>query len=334
MSQLKVGINGFGRIGSMLFRAGLEKVSVVGINDLSDSKQLAHLLKYDSIHGQFFGEVSAKENSLTVNGKDIPIAAERDPAQIPWKEWGADIVFECTGVFKNKPDIQKHISGGAKKVIVSAPISDADLTVVYGINQNIYNPSEHQILSNASCTTNCLAPVTQVIHKCFGIKKGLVTTIHSYTNDQNVLDSGHKDLRRARAAALSMIPTTTGAAVAVGKVLPELNGKLNGLAVRVPTPNVSLVDLVFESEKTLSAEAINKAFQEASETYLQGILGCELKPLVSSDFMGDSRSSVVDMLSTMVVGGNMGKVLSWYDNEVGFSHRMIDLALYMQKQGL
>lgn len=336
MSKVRVGINGFGRIGRMLFRAGFENPNIefVGINNVADNHSTAHLLKYDSTQGQFPKPVTYDDDHLIVSDTKIPVSHTKDPLEIPWKQWGVDIVLECTGAFKKKEDLQKHFEAGAKKVIVSAPAPGADLTVVYGINHSEYKPEEHQILSNASCTTNCLAPVAKVLDETFGIEKGLMTTIHSYTNDQRILDSGHSDLRRARAAAVSMIPTTTGAAVAVGKVLPNLNGKIDGMAVRVPTPNVSVVDLVFESKKPLSVDAINEALISASEGELKGVLGCERDPLVSVDYMGNPNSSTVDLPSTMVIGDNMAKVFSWYDNEMGFSYRMIDLAEFVASKGL
>lgn len=334
MSRLKVGINGFGRIGRILFRAGFENLDIVGINNLSDAKSTAHLLKYDSTHGQFPGTVEAGEKDIVVNGKKIPLSQERDPAQIPWKEWGVDLVLECTGAFKNKEDFMKHVEAGAKAVLVSAPAPGADQTIVYGINHETYKPGEHKVISNASCTTNCLAPIAKVLNEEFGIVSGFMTTIHSYTNDQRILDTGHKDPRRARAAALSMIPTTTGAAKAVGMVLPELAGKVDGVAIRVPTPNVSLVDLVFNSEKSVSVEAINSALIKASQGSLKGVLATEEAPLVSTDFNGNPNSSIVDLPSTMVMGDKMAKVFSWYDNEMGFSHRMVDLANYMAEKGL
>ena len=334
MAKLKVGINGFGRIGRILFRAGFDELDIVGINNLSSPQDAAHLLKYDSTHRTYARDVGAGDDFISVDGKKINISRERDPANIPWKEWGVDVVLECTGVFKQKEDILKHKQAGAKKILVSAPAPGADLTIVYGINHKEYDPSKHDILSNASCTTNCLAPLAKVLNENFKIKNALMTTIHSYTNDQRVLDSSHKDLRRARAAALSMIPTTTGAAKAVGKVLPELDGKLNGLAVRVPTPNVSLVDLVAEVEKGVTAEQVNECLMKASKGDFKGILRCEESPLVSTDFIGDKASSIIDLQSTLTMGPNLVKVLSWYDNEMGFSCRMIDLAKYMQAQGL
>lgn len=334
MSRVKVGINGFGRIGRILFRYGFDKIDIVGINNLGDAKTAAHLLKYDSTHGVWNHDVSYDEENLIVDGKKIPLSAEKDPSKIPWKNWGADLILECTGAFKDKEEFTKHIEAGAKKVMVSAPAPGADMTIVYGINHEQYDPSKQDVVSNASCTTNCLAPVAKVLHDKFGIEKGLMTTIHSYTNDQRVLDAPHKDMRRARAAALSMIPTTTGAAKAVGKVLPDLSGKIDGIAVRVPTPNVSIVDFVVETQKDVSIESINQALKEASQSNLKGVLACEEGELVSSDFNGNTFSSIVDMPSTMVMGPRMAKVFSWYDNEVGFSNRMIDLAQYMADKGL
>ncbi|MBX3023210.1 MAG: type I glyceraldehyde-3-phosphate dehydrogenase [Bdellovibrionales bacterium] len=335
LKKVRVGINGFGRIGRLAFRAGFEQVEFVGINNLSDAKGAAHLLKYDSTHGRFSGTVAHDEKNLIVNGKKIPLSACKNPADIPWKEWGADIVLECTGAFKSKEDFAKHIQAGAKRVLVSAPADGVDLTVVYGINHTAYDPGKHHVLSNASCTTNCLAPFAKVLNDTFGIESGLMTTIHSYTNDQMVLDGPHKDLRRARAAALSMIPTTTGAAKAVGLVLPELKGKFDGTSIRVPTPNVSLVDLTFRSLKPVSVDAINEAFRKASEEGpLKGVLAVESDPCVSVDFNGSPYSSVIDVGNTMVIGQNLAKVFSWYDNEMGFSHRMIDVAKYMSEKGL
>lgn len=334
MAKLRVGINGFGRIGRILFRAGFEKLDIVGINNLGDSQQAAHLLKYDSAHGRFAGEVQANETHLVVNGRKIPMSAKKDPSQIPWKDWEVDVVLECTGAFKTKDDFMKHVAGGAKRVLVSAPADGADLTVVYGINHQAYNPAQHHVLSNASCTTNALAPVVKVLHETFGVDRGMMTTIHSYTNDQRLLDNDHKDFRRARAASLSMIPTTTGAAKAVGKVLPELAGRIDGVSVRVPTPNVSLVDFVATTKKEVTVESVNQALIKASEGAMKGILACERDELVSVDFNGNPHSSIVDLESTMVSGSNMVKVFSWYDNEVGFSHRMVDMALFMAEKGL
>lgn len=339
MAKVKVGINGFGRIGRVLFRAAYEqglteKLEIVGINNLGDAETTAHLLKYDSTHGIFSADVKHGENHIAVNGKQIPLSSVRDPAQIPWKDWGCDIVLECTGAFKKKEEFMKHIEGGAKRVMVSAPANGADLTVVYGINHNQYDPSKHHVISNASCTTNCLAPLAKVINDTFGIERGLMTTIHSFTNDQRVLDAPHSDLRRARTASMSMIPTTTGAAKAVALVLPELEGRLDGTSVRVPTPNVSLVDLTFTSQKELSVAAINDALKKSAAGSLKGVLYCEENELVSVDFNGNRYSSIIDLPSTMVSGKNMAKVFSWYDNETGFSNRMLDLAVHMAEKGL
>ena len=333
MAKLKVAINGFGRIGRIFLRAGFEKLDIVGINDLCDAKISAHLLKYDSTHRTFNADVSFDETHLIVGDKKIRYSKIKDPTQLPWKELGVDVVLECTGIFTDKEGAAKHLQAGAKRVIVSAPAKNADLTVVFGINHEQYNPQKHTVLSNASCTTNCLAPVAKVLHDAFGIEQGLMTTIHSYTNDQPLLDAPHKDLRRARAGSASMIPTTTGAAKAVGLVIPELNGKLNGIAVRVPTPDVSLVDLVVMTQKDVTVDSVNQALREAANSRLKGILHCEDAPLVSSDFIGSPYSSIVDTDSTMVMGSRMVKVYSWYDNEFGFSLRMVDLALYMQSRG-
>ena len=329
MSKVKVGINGFGRIGRIFFREGFEKLDIVGINSLDSVEGIAHLLKYDSSHGIFKAEVSHDEKNLIVNGVKIPVSMSKDPAQIPWKAWGAEIVMECTGALKGKEDYQKHITAGAKKVMVSAPADGVDLTVVYGINHTQYDSAKHTFLSNASCTTNCLAPLAKVLNDSFGIESGTMMTIHSYTNDQRILDASHKDLRRARSAAVSMIPTTTGAAKAVGLVLPELKGKIDGLSVRVPTPNVSLVDFTFVSKKQTSVSEVNDALRAAAKSSLKGVLTVEENELVSVDFNGNPYSSIVDAKTTMVVNGNTVKVLSWYDNECGFSNRMIDMALYM-----
>lgn len=334
MARVKVGINGFGRIGRVLFRAGFEKLDIVGINNLGDAETTAHLLKYDSTHGIFDADVEAGDNCIIVNGKKIPLCAERDPSKLPWGKWGVDVVLECTGAFKKKEDFMKHIEAGAKRVMVSAPAAGADLTIVYGINHTSYDPSKHHVISNASCTTNCLAPVAKVLNDSFGIERGLMTTIHSFTNDQRVLDAPHSDLRRARTATASMIPTTTGAAKAVTLVLPELEGRLDGTSVRVPTQNVSLVDLSFISKKEISVESINQALTAAAGGALKGVLAVEKKELVSIDYNGNPYSSIVDLPSTMVTGKNFGKVFSWYDNETGFSNRMIDLAMYMAEKGL
>jgi glyceraldehyde 3-phosphate dehydrogenase len=334
MAKLKVGINGFGRIGRVLFRAGFDQIEVVGINDLTDAETIAHLLKYDTTHGTFAKDVKHGENHITVGGRDIPLSKQKDPAAIPWKEWGCDIVLECTGAFKAKEDFMKHIKAGAKRVLVSAPADGVDMTVVYGINHSKYDSSKHFVISNASCTTNCLAPVAKTLNDTFGIEHGLMTTVHSFTNDQRVLDAPHKDLRRARTATASMIPTTTGAAKAVTLVLPELDGKLDGTSVRVPTQNVSLVDFTFTSKNDMTKESVNAAFQAASLGPLKNVLHCENAPLVSVDFNGSKFSSIVDTDCTMVIGKRMAKVFSWYDNETGFSNRMIDLALHMQKTGI
>jgi len=333
---VKVGINGFGRIGRNMFRAALNnpEIEIVAVNDLTDAKTLAHLLKYDSVHGIFAAEVEAKDDAIVVNGKEVKVFAEKDPALLPWKELGVEIAIESTGKFTKKADAAKHLEAGAKKVIISAPATDEDITIVMGVNQDKYDPANHHVISNASCTTNCLAPVAKVLHEKFGIVKGLMTTVHSYTNDQRILDLPHKDLRRARAAAASIIPTTTGAAKAVALVLPELKGKLNGFAMRVPTPNVSVVDLVVELAKPASKEEINEALKAAAEGELKGILGYTDLPLVSIDFNGNPLSSIVDGLSTMVIEGNMAKVVSWYDNEWGYSNRLVDLAVYIAKKGL
>ncbi len=326
--SIRIGINGFGRIGRMVLRAALKhpEVDVVAINDLTDSETMAYLLKYDSVHGQLAMDVVAKEDSITVDGKSIVIRSVKDPEKIGWSDLGVDIAAECTGIFRDREGASKHLAAGARKVIISAPAGDPDITIVKGVNSNQYDPRQHHIISNASCTTNCLAPVAKVMLENFGLKYGLMTTIHSYTGDQRLLDFPHKDLRRARAAALSMIPTTTGAAKAVALVLPELSGKLNGLAIRVPTPNVSLVDLVATVDKSgVTVSEVNAALKQASEESLAGILGYSETPLVSIDFNGSPLSSTVDAPTTYVVD-NMVKVLSWYDNEAGYSHRMVDLA--------
>lgn len=333
---LKLSINGFGRIGRIVFREALlqNDVEIVAINDLTDAAMLAHLLKYDSVHGIFDAEVSSEENHLIVNGKKIRVYAEKDPSVLPWKELEIDIVIESTGIFRDAKSAGKHIEAGAKKVIVSSPGKNGMPTFVMGVNHETYNPETDHVVSNASCTTNCLAPVAKVLHENFGIKRGMMTTIHSYTNDQRILDLPHEDYRRARAAGESMIPTTTGAASAVAQVLPELKGKLDGMAVRVPTPNVSLVDLVAEFEKDATVEEINAALKTASENELKGFLDYNEIPLVSRDYNGNTASSTVDGLSTMVLEGNLVKVLAWYDNESGYSARCIDLALHMYKKGL
>jgi glyceraldehyde 3-phosphate dehydrogenase len=333
---VKVGINGFGRIGRNVLRAALNNsnIEVVAVNDLTDANMLAHLLKYDSVHGKINAEVSVDGNVLIVNGKQIIVKAERDPANIGWGELGVDVVIESTGRFTKRDDAAKHLEAGAKKVIISAPGSNEDITIVMGVNQEQYDPANHHVISNASCTTNCLAPFAKVLQNQFGIKRGMMTTIHSYTNDQQILDLPHKDYRRARAAAENMIPTTTGAAKAVALVLPELKGKLNGMAVRVPTPNVSLVDLVAELDKNVTAEEVNAALKAAAEGDLKGILAYSEEPLVSKDYNGDPHSSSVDALSTMVMEGNLVKVVSWYDNETGYSTRVVDLVEYIAQKGL
>ena len=328
--SVKVGINGFGRIGRNSMRYAVEKgLDIVAVNDLTDAKTLAHLLKYDSVHGIFSKDVEEKDGSIFVDGKEIKVFAERDPENLPWKDLGVDIVLECTGLFTERTNAEKHIKAGAKKVLISAPAKNEDITIVLGVNEDRYQPAEHHVISNASCTTNCLAPVAKVLLENFGIKKGLMTTVHSYTNDQRILDLPHKDLRRARAAAESIIPTTTGAAKAVSLVLPELKGKLNGFAMRVPTPNVSVVDLVCELEKDVTVEEVNKALKEAANNELKGILAYSELPLVSIDYNGNSNSSIVDALSTMTIGDNMVKVVSWYDNEWGYSCRLVDLASFV-----
>ena len=327
---IKVAINGFGRIGRMAFRAGLSRkeIDFVAVNDLTDTRTLAHLLKYDSTQGILNADVSSTSNAIIVNGKEIKVFSEKDPSKLPWRDLGVKFVLESTGLFTEKAKAAAHIDAGAKKVIISAPAKGPDITIVMGVNHKEYDPKKHHIVSNASCTTNCLAPVCKVLLDNFGIEKGLMTTTHSYTGDQRLLDFPHKDLRRARSAALSMIPTTTGAAKAVSLILPQLEGKLNGIAIRVPTPNVSLVDLTVQLSKPATAAEINKAMKEASETYLKGILAYTEEPLVSIDFNRTTVSSTLDALSTMVVG-DMAKVFAWYDNEFGYATRMIDLTAYM-----
>ena len=324
---LRVAINGFGRIGRMVLRAASKdkNIEFVAINDLTDAATLAHLFKYDSVHGIFPGKVEHTADSLIINGKSIKIYAVRNPAELPWKKDKIDVVLESTGLFTSKDKAELHIKAGAKKVVISAPATGEDITIVMGVNDQLYDAKKHIIISNASCTTNCLAPVAKVLNDSFGIEKGLVTTVHSYTNDQSILDLPHKDLRRARAAALSMIPTTTGAAKAVSLVLPELKGKLDGMAIRVPTPNVSIVDLVVTLKKKTDADKVNAALKKASKGSLKGILGFCEEPLVSIDFNGNPLSSIVDASCTKVIGDTMVKVLSWYDNEAGFSNRVVDL---------
>lgn len=332
--SIKIGINGFGRIGRVVFRAALNHpdLEVVAINDLTDAATMAHLLQYDSVHTRLDMDIRARDGAIEVDGKSIAYTDIRDPEKLAWKDLGVDIACECTGLFRDRENAAKHLTAGARKVIISAPAKEPDITIVMGVNANQYDPKQHSIISNASCTTNCLAPVAKVLLENFGIKNGLMTTIHSYTGDQRLLDFPHKDLRRARAAALSMIPTTTGAAKAVSLVLPELEGKLNGLAIRVPTPNVSIVDVVVNVEKAgITKSDVNAALQEASEGALKGILGYSELPLVSTDYNGCSLSSTVDAPTTYVVD-NMVKVLSWYDNETGYSNRMVDLAAMIGKQ--
>lgn len=331
---VKIAINGFGRIGRNILRASIntKELDFVAINDLTDAGTLAHLLKYDSVQGIFDAEITAKDGAIVVNGKEIKILAVKDPADLPWKAMGVDIALECSGLFTDREKASKHLAAGAKKVIISAPAKNPDITIVMGVNEDKYDSANHNIVSNASCTTNCLAPVAKVILENFGIVKGLMTTIHSYTNDQRILDLPHKDLRRARAAALSMIPTTTGAATAVSLVLPELKGKLDGISIRVPTPNVSLVDLVVDLEKDTTAEEVNAALKKAADGKLKGILQFCEEELVSIDFKGNPNSSIVDASNTAVIGNNMLKVLSWYDNEWGYSSRMRDLSIYIAKK--
>ena len=328
--SVKIAINGFGRIGRNILRSALQggmgDLDLVAINDLTDAKTLAHLFKYDSVHGKFDGEVDVDGNDLIIDGERFTVLSERDPANLPWADLDVDIVFEATGLFRKRPDAQKHLDAGAKKVIITAPAVDPDITLVLGVNDDKYDPATQNIISNASCTTNCVAPVVKVLVDEFGFKNGLMTTVHSYTNDQSILDLPHKDLRRARAAAVSIIPTSTGAAKATGLVIPAVKGKIDGMAMRVPTPNVSIVDLVATVERATTVEEVNTAMRAASEGSLAGILGYEESPLVSIDYVGDPRSSIVDALSTAVVEGTLVKVISWYDNEWGYSSRCVDLA--------
>ncbi|HZS52410.1 MAG TPA: type I glyceraldehyde-3-phosphate dehydrogenase [Bryobacterales bacterium] len=336
MAAVKVGINGFGRIGRNIYRAAMhrEGIDIVAVNDITDTKTLAYLLKYDSVLGNLEAEVKAAGECIQVDGRQLRVMAQRDPAQIDWPSTGAQIVVESTGLFTNAADARKHLRGTVKKVIISAPAKGEDLTIVLGVNDNKYDPARHSILSNASCTTNCLAPVAKVLHDSFGVAKGTMTTIHSYTNDQQILDYPHKDLRRARAAALNMIPTKTGAASAIGLVIPELNGKLDGFAMRVPTPDVSVVDLVVVTERPVTEKEVNQRLQEAAEGSMRGILGYTEDPVVSTDFLHDPRSSIVDGAMTKVLDGNLVKVLAWYDNEWGFSCRMCDLIEMLANRGL
>jgi len=331
---LRIGINGFGRIGRNMLRASWNDPTIeyVAVNDITDAKTLAHLLKYDSVLGRFKEDVKATEDAILVNGKKIRVLAEKEIGNLPWKDLGVTVVIESTGKYTKRQDVIQHIEkGGAAKVIVSAPATDPDITLVLGVNETSYDPSKHHVLSNASCTTNCLAPVVKVLQDEYGIERGFMTTIHSYTNDQKILDAPHKDLRRARAAAVSQIPTTTGAAKAVGLVMPELKGKIDGTAIRVPTPNVSIVDFVAVVKKPAKAEEVNAAFQKAAAGPLKGILGYTDEPLVSVDFMGDTHSGVVDGLSTKVIDGTLLKVMAWYDNEWGYSCRLVDLAKYIAR---
>jgi len=330
---VRVGVNGFGRIGRVFFRAALQapELEVVAVNDLADAKTLAHLLKYDSVHGILDAEVTHKGEAIFVNGREVRVCSAKDPATLPWGEMGVDIVVESTGVFRDKATTTKHLQAGAKKVVITAPAKDPDITVVLGVNEQKYDPVKHELVSNASCTTNCLATVAKVLLDNFGIKRGFASTVHAYTNDQPIHDFPHKDLRRARAGALSMIPTTTGAATAVGLVLPELKGKLDGIAIRVPTANVSVVDLTAEIEKPATAAAVNDAFRAAATGALRGILDATNEQLVSVDFNGNPHSSIVDLQSTAVIDGTMVKVLAWYDNEWGYSNRVKDLIRYMSK---
>jgi glyceraldehyde 3-phosphate dehydrogenase len=330
---IRVGINGFGRIGRNMLRAALDtpEIEIVAANDLTDAATLAHLLKYDSVHRAFPQSVAVDGDSLVVGSRKIRVLSVRNPAELPWKDLKADVVIESTGLFTDRDKAAAHLEAGAKKVIISAPAKGVDLTVCYGVNHEVYDASKHHVISNASCTTNCLAPVAKVLHEQFGIKRGLMTTIHSYTNDQRILDLPHKDLRRARAAALSMIPTTTGAARAVGLVLPDLNGKLDGMAIRVPTPNVSVVDLVFEADKKCSADEINAAVKAAAAGPLKGVLQYCDEPLVSADFNGNRHSSIFDSQVTKVIGDDFAKILSWYDNEMGFSTRLCDVTKLVGK---
>jgi len=331
--SIKVGINGFGRIGRNVFRAALQdqNIEFVAVNDITDANTLAHLLKYDSVHGILKDEVKVKNDVIEVAGREIKVLSVKDPASLPWKDLGVDIVIEATGLFRDKESAGKHLSAGAKKVIITAPAKGEDITIVIGVNEKDYDDTKHHIISNASCTTNCLAPVVKVLHDTFGVEKGIMSTIHSYTADQVLLDGPHKDFRRARAAALSMVPTTTGAAKAVTLVMPELKGKLNGMAFRVPTPNVSVVDLSVWLKEEVTAEQINQSLQEAAKGHLKGILDYNELPLVSTDYNDNAFSSIVDGLSTMVVDGNMAKVVSWYDNEWGYSCRIADLVNYISK---
>ncbi len=333
---VRVAINGFGRIGRNVLRsakqAGRDDIDFVAVNDLTDAETLAHLLRYDSVHGKYPGTVEVSGEGIVVDGDTIRVLSERDPAQLPWSDLGVDIVVESTGLFTKRDSAAKHLEAGARKVIISAPAKQEDVTIVLGVNEDKYDPDRHDVISNASCTTNCLAPVVKVLSDTFGFRHGLMTTVHSYTNDQNILDLPHKDMRRARAAAMSMIPTTTGAAKATGLVLPEVNGRIDGMAIRVPTPDVSLVDLVAELEKDVTVEEVNQAFDEAANGRMKGVLGVSREPLVSIDYTGNPYSSIVDAVSTSVMQGRMVKVLSWYDNEWGYSSRVVDLVSYVAER--
>jgi glyceraldehyde 3-phosphate dehydrogenase len=332
--SIRVGINGFGRIGRNFFRAALgsPEIEVAAVNDLTDARTLGHLLRYDSVHGALADRVEARERALVVEGREVRVLAERDPAQLPWKDLGVQVVVESTGRFTDRAGASKHLEAGAERVVISAPAKEPDATFVLGVNEGTYDPAKHRVVSNASCTTNCLAPVVKILLDRFGVERGLVTTVHSYTNDQVILDLPHKDLRRARAAALSMIPTTTGAAKAVALVIPELKGKLDGMAIRVPTPNVSVVDLVAELGRDATEADVNGALREAAEGRLKGILRYTEEPLVSIDFNNDSHSAIVDALLTKVLAGRMVKVIAWYDNEWGYANRLRDLILYMMRR--
>ncbi len=336
--KTKIGINGFGRIGRLTLRAinryQKDNLEVVAINDLADTRTNAHLLKWDSVYGRYPGDVAAKDNAIIVDGREVKVISERDPGAIAWRDYGVDIVIESTGLFTDGTRAAAHRQGGAKKVIISAPAKNEDVTIVLGVNEGHYDAGKHHVISNASCTTNGIAPAVKVLHQSFGVSKGLMTTIHSYTNDQVVLDTFHKDVRRARAAALNMVPTTTGAAKAVTQVIPELQGKIHGLAFRVPTPTVSVIDFVCDLDKEVTAEQVNKAFQAAAEGPLSGILEFCQEELVSMDFKGNHHSSIIDGPGTMVIGGNMVKILAWYDNEWGYSCRLGDLAVYIANKGL
>ena len=333
---VRVGINGFGRIGRNIMRAALgdPTIDFVAVNDLTSAATLAHLLKYDSVLGNLHARVDAKPDAISVDGDEFKVLSVRDPATLPWKDLGVDVVFESTGLFTKRDDAAKHLTAGAKRVVITAPAKSPDVTIVLGVNDEMYDPARHRIVSNASCTTNCLAPVAKVVHQAFGIRKGWMTTIHAYTNDQQLLDLPHKDLRRARAAALSMIPTTTGAAAAVGEVLPQLKGRLDGFAMRVPTPNVSVVDLVAIVDRKTSAEEVNAALTAASEGALKGILQMSTEELVSIDFRGNAHSSIVDTAYTKVMDGDFVKLLSWYDNEWGYSNRCVDLLRLLVQRGM